>query len=150
MKRRIRVRELRRREGLRGEIVQLFHSRRTGVIHGDDGYDVTFNEESLVVGLSYGELSLGLKVCYGIFFAAGAKLPTGINVQPAVGGSSRNDRGWGKRSFGQSRWDWGHVTLQVVAGGGEAACSLSAPGRLREGRGGIFRTCEGEWRLRIS
>ena len=86
MKRRIRLTELRRREGLRGEIVQLFHSRRTGIIHGDDGYDVTFNEESLVVGLSYGELSLGLKVCYGIFFAAGAKLPTGINVQPAVGG----------------------------------------------------------------
>ena len=86
MKRRIRVRELMQREGLRGEIVQLFHSRRTGMIHGDDGYDVTFNEESLVVGLSYGELSLGLKVSYGIFFATGAKLPTGINVQPLVGG----------------------------------------------------------------
>src|SRR5712664_1308516 len=37
-------------------------------------------------GLSYGELSLGLKVSYGIFFATGAKLPTGINVQRAVGG----------------------------------------------------------------
>lgn len=86
MKRRIRVRELMQREGLRGEIVQLFHSRRTGIIHRDDGYDVTFNEESLVVGLSYVELSLGLKVSYGIFFAIGAKLPTGINVQPAVGG----------------------------------------------------------------
>ena len=86
MKRRTRVGELMQREGLRGEIVQLFHSRRTGMIHGYDGYDVTFNEESLVVGLSYGELSLGLKVSYGIFFAAGAKLPTGINVQPAVGG----------------------------------------------------------------
>ena len=80
--RRIRVRELMQREGLRGEIVQLFHSQRTGVIHGDDGYDVTFNEESLVVGLSYGDLSLGLKVSYGIFFATGAKLPTGIIVQP--------------------------------------------------------------------
>jgi len=86
MKRRIRVRELMQREGLRGEIVQLFHSQRTGMIHGDDGYDVTFNEDSLVVGLSYGELSLGLKVSYGIFFATGAKLPTGINVQPLVGG----------------------------------------------------------------
>ena len=85
MKRRIRVRELMQREGLRGEIVQLFHSGRTGMIHGYDGYDVTFNEESLVVGLSYGELSLGLKVSYGIFFATGAKLPTGINVQPTVG-----------------------------------------------------------------
>ncbi len=86
MKRRIKVRELMQREGFRGEIVQLFHSRRTGMIHGDDGYDVTFNEESLVVGLSYGELGLGLKVSYGIFFATGAKLPNGINVQPAVGG----------------------------------------------------------------
>ena len=86
MKKRIRVRELMQREGLRGEILQLFHSQRTGMIHGDDGYDVTFNEESLVVGLSYSELSLGLKVSYGIFFATGAKLPTGINVQPAVGG----------------------------------------------------------------
>jgi hypothetical protein len=50
MKRRIRVGELMQREGLRGEITQLFHSRRMGMIHGDDGYDVTFNEESLVVG----------------------------------------------------------------------------------------------------
>lgn len=86
MKKRVRVKELMQREGLRGEIVQLFHLRRTGMIHGDDGYDVTFNEESLVMSLSYDELSLGLKVSYGIFFATGAKLPTGINVQPAVGG----------------------------------------------------------------
>ncbi len=85
MKRRIKVTELMQREGLRGEIVELFHLRRTGMIHGDDGYGVTFNEESLVVGLSYGELSVGQKVSYAIFFAAGAKLPTGINVQPAVG-----------------------------------------------------------------
>src|SRR5258707_14325191 len=86
MRRGVKVRELMQREGLGGEVVTLFYSGRTGIIHGDDGYDVTFNEESLVVGLSYGELSLGLKVCYGIFFAAGAKLPTGINVQPAVVG----------------------------------------------------------------
>ncbi len=86
MKRRTRVRELMQREGLRGEIVQLFHSGRTGMIHGYDGYDVTFNEESLVVGLGYGELSLGLKVSYGIFFATGVKIPSAINVQPAVGG----------------------------------------------------------------
>jgi len=86
MKRRVKVRELMQREGLCGEIVQLFHLRRTGMIHGDDGYDVTFNEESLVVGLSYGELGLGLKVSYGIFFATGAKVPTGINVQAVVGG----------------------------------------------------------------
>jgi len=86
MRRCIRVGELIQREGSRGEIMQLFHSRRTGMIRGYDGYDVTFNEESLVMGLSYGELSLGLKVSYGIFFATGAKLPSAINVQPAVGG----------------------------------------------------------------
>jgi len=85
MKRRLKVRELMQREGFRGEIVQLFRSPSTGMIHGYDGYDVTFNEESLVVGLSYGDLSLGLKVSYGIFFATGAKLPSAINVQPAVG-----------------------------------------------------------------
>lgn len=55
------------------------------MIHGDDGYDVAFNQESLVVGLGYGELSLGLRVSYGIFFATGAKFPTAINVQPASG-----------------------------------------------------------------
>lgn len=91
MKRRVKVRELMQREGLRGEVVQLFHSRSTGMIHGYDGYDVSFNEESLVVGLSYGELSLGLKVSYGIFFATGAKIPTAINVQPASQTESAED-----------------------------------------------------------
>jgi len=67
MNRRIKVRELRQSEGLRGEVVELFHSRNTRLIHGDDGYLVTFNQESLVVGLSYRELSLGLKVTHGIF-----------------------------------------------------------------------------------
>ena len=33
MKRRLKVRELMRRERLRGEIVELFHLRNTGVIH---------------------------------------------------------------------------------------------------------------------
>ena len=89
MRRGVKVRELMQREGLSGEVVQLFHSGSTGIIHGDDGYDVTFNEESLVVGLSYGELSLGLRVSYGIFFATGAKIPTAINVQPAIRRSSR-------------------------------------------------------------
>lgn len=60
MKRRIKVRELIQREDLRGEVVELFHSRNTGMIHGDDGYDVTFSQESLVVGVSYRELSLAL------------------------------------------------------------------------------------------
>ena len=62
MKKRIRVSELMQMEGLSGEIVQLFHSRRTGMIHGYDGYEVTFNDESLAVGLTYGELSLGLRM----------------------------------------------------------------------------------------
>lgn len=82
MKRRLNVKELMRREDLRGEVLQLFHSQRTGMIHGDNGYDVTFNAESLVVGLGYGELGIGLRVSYGIFFATRAKLPTAINVRP--------------------------------------------------------------------
>jgi hypothetical protein len=57
-----------------------------GWIHGENEYDVAFNqEESLVVGLSYRELSLGLSVTYGIFFATRAKVPTAINVMPALG-----------------------------------------------------------------
>ena len=62
MRRRGKVRELMQREGLHGEIVPLFPSQSTGITHGDDGYDVTFKEESLVVGLGYRELGLGLKV----------------------------------------------------------------------------------------
>ena len=89
MKRRFKVRALMQREGLRGEVVELFHSRNTGLIHGDDGYLVTFNRESLVVGLSYRELSLGLKVTYGMFFAIGTKIPTAINVRPASGGQTK-------------------------------------------------------------
>ena len=49
MKKRVMVRELMQRAGLRGEIVELFHLRNTGMIHGHDGYDVSFNQEPLVV-----------------------------------------------------------------------------------------------------
>jgi hypothetical protein len=83
MRRGVKVRELMQREGLSGAVVVLFHSGLTGIIHGDDGYDVTFNEESLVVGLAYGEVGIGLRVSYGIFFATGAMVPTAINVRPA-------------------------------------------------------------------
>jgi hypothetical protein len=86
MRTRIKVGQLMQREGLSGEVVTLLHSRSTGIIHGDDGYDVAFNEESLVVGLAYRELGIGQRVSYGIFFATGAKVPTPINVQPASGG----------------------------------------------------------------
>jgi len=89
MRRGVKVRELMQREGLSGEVVTLFRSRRTGIIHGHDGYDVTFNEESLVVGLAYSEVGIGLRVSYGISFATGAKVPTAINVRPAAG--SRTD-----------------------------------------------------------
>jgi hypothetical protein len=84
----VKVRELMQREGLSGEVVTLFDSGRTGIIHGDDGYDVTFSEESLVAGLTYGEVGIGLRVSYGIFFAPGAKVPTAINVRPASGSRS--------------------------------------------------------------
>jgi hypothetical protein len=79
---RIKVKELMQREGLKGEVVNLFHSWHTGIIHGDDGYDVAFSDDSLVVGFSYGEMSVGLRVSYGVFFAAGTKVPTAINVEP--------------------------------------------------------------------
>ena len=46
MRRGVKVRELMQREGLRGEIVQLFCSQGTGMIHGDDGYDVAFNQDA--------------------------------------------------------------------------------------------------------
>jgi hypothetical protein len=70
------------REDLRGEVVKLFPSWHTGIIHGDDGYDVTFSEDSLVLGFSYAEVSLGLRVSYGVLFAAGAKVPTAFNLKP--------------------------------------------------------------------
>lgn len=74
------MRELMRQEGLRGEIVQLFHSQNTEIIHGDDGYDVAFSEESLVVGLCYRELGLGLKVSYGIFLRRDVPTATGADA----------------------------------------------------------------------
>ena len=84
MRVRIKVRELMQRESLSGEVVNLFPSWHTGIIHGDEGYDVAFNDESLVVGFGYSELSVGQRVSYGIFFTAGAKVPVAINVQPAA------------------------------------------------------------------
>lgn len=38
------------------------------MIHANDGYDVTFDEESLAVGLGYSKLSLGLGVSDGLLF----------------------------------------------------------------------------------
>jgi len=35
--------------GLRGEIVEFFHVRNIGMNHRDDAYDVTFDQESIVV-----------------------------------------------------------------------------------------------------
>jgi hypothetical protein len=78
---RLKVKELMQKQGLRGEVVSLFLSRHTGIIHGDDGYDVTFGDDSLVVGIAYRDLSLGMRVSYGVFFARGAKVPTAINLQ---------------------------------------------------------------------
>jgi hypothetical protein len=80
---RIKVVELMKREGLRGEVIKLFPSWHTGIIHGDDGYDVTFSEDSLTVGFSYRELFLGMCVTYSVFFAAGAKVPIAVNLEPA-------------------------------------------------------------------
>jgi len=77
---------------LSGAVVRL-PSGRTGIIHGDDGYDVTFNEQSLVVGLGHGDLGIGLRVSYGIFVVTGAKVPTAINVMPALGQAEKIEDG---------------------------------------------------------
>ncbi|HVB57569.1 MAG TPA: hypothetical protein VNE63_14260 [Candidatus Acidoferrales bacterium] len=82
MRGQIEVRVLMQREGLSGEVVNLFPSWHTGIIHGDDGYDVTFSDESLAVGFDYREVFVGLRVSYGVFFAAGVKVPAAINVLP--------------------------------------------------------------------
>ena len=79
----IKVRELMQREGLTGEVVNLFPSWHTGIIHGDDGYDVSFSDDSLAAGFTSAEFSLGLRVSYSVFFAAGVKVPTAINLEPA-------------------------------------------------------------------
>jgi hypothetical protein len=86
---RIKVAELMQREGLRGKVVKLSPSWHTGIIHGDDEYEVTFSEDSLLVGFSYTQLPLGLRVSYGVFFAAGAKVPTAVNLKPGSCGPSR-------------------------------------------------------------
>lgn len=83
MRRGFKVRELMQREGLSGEVFALSRTQRTGIIHGDDGYDVTFNEDSLILGLAYCEVGIGLRVSYGVFFARG--VPTAINVRPVSG-----------------------------------------------------------------
>lgn len=78
----IKVKELMQREGLKGEVINLFPACHTGIVHGDDGYDVTFSDESLVLDFGYRELSVCLRVSYGVFFATGAKVPTAIIMQP--------------------------------------------------------------------
>lgn len=77
---RIKVTELMLKEDLRGEVIKLSPSWRTGIIHGDDGYDVMFSENSLMAGFSYRELYLGLCVSYGFFLATGAKIPTAVDL----------------------------------------------------------------------
>ena len=72
---RIRVRELAQREGLKGKVLNLFPSWHIGIIHGDDGYDVTFREDSLVVGFSYAELSVGREFLTASFFLQGPRFP---------------------------------------------------------------------------
>ena len=83
-----------RRQGLSGEIVQLFHSQSTGIIHGDDGYDAAFSEESLVVGLGYRELGLGLRVSYGIFSRRDRRFlpPSTCSLRPALEPRQRKTR----------------------------------------------------------
>jgi hypothetical protein len=83
MMNRIKVAELMRKEGIQGKVIKLFPSWHTGIIHGEEGTDVTFGEDSLVAGFSYSELCLGLCVSYSFSFATGAKVPTAVNLEPA-------------------------------------------------------------------
>jgi hypothetical protein len=82
MKYRVRITELVTDEKVSGEVANLFPRWHTGIIRGDDGYDVAFNDESLIVGMAYEELNVGRRVSYGIFFARGCKAPVAINVLP--------------------------------------------------------------------
>jgi len=66
---------------LKGEIVRLFHRQDTGIIRGDDGYDVGFHALS-VEGTSYAALFLGERVTYQLSFSRNGKIPTAMNVQP--------------------------------------------------------------------
>lgn len=73
------------KERWRGEVVKLFPSWHTGIIRGDDGREVFFGKDSFVLGFGYADASLGLRVSYEVYFVAGTKVPTAINLEPIHG-----------------------------------------------------------------
>ena len=80
---RIKLAELKQREGLQGEVFRLFPSWHTGIIRGDDGNDVTFCEDW--VKLQAGRKCItvpGRHVLVGVtgLFAREVRLPVGMPV----------------------------------------------------------------------
>lgn len=83
MTRRVSVKKLIRAEKLSGEVTRLFRHWSSGIIHGDDGFDVAFNFLS-TEGVSYSDLCLGQRVSYRLHFPKGGKVPVATHVQPSV------------------------------------------------------------------
>ncbi len=81
MKRSMAIKNLASGQKLKGEIVLLFRPKNTGIIRGDDGYDVGFHALS-VVGATYRDLCLGERVIYQLSFPRNGKIPTAMNVHP--------------------------------------------------------------------
>jgi hypothetical protein len=92
MTRRISVKKLVRAEKLSGEIARLFRRWSSGIIHGDDGFDVAFNFLS-TEGVSYSDLCLGQRVSYRLHFPKDGKVPVATHVQPSVEQSTNSHDG---------------------------------------------------------
>jgi hypothetical protein len=82
MTRRVSVKKLTRAEKLSGEVTRLFRRWSSGIIHGDDGFDVAFNF-LCTEGVSYSDLTLGQRVSYRLHFPKHGKVPVATHVQPS-------------------------------------------------------------------
>lgn len=77
---RVPIRKLNGRK-LKGTVVCLFREQNTGILRGDDGYDVGFHAV-VVAGAAYKDLFAGERVTYQLSFSKNRKVPTAMNVQP--------------------------------------------------------------------
>lgn len=66
---------------LKGAIVCLFREQSTGIIRGDDGYDVGFHALA-VAGAAYKDLFAGERVTYQLSFSKNGKVATAMSLQP--------------------------------------------------------------------
>jgi hypothetical protein len=74
--------ELMPRQRLPADVVKL-STRHAGIIQGDDEYGFAVGADSLLLGgFGHRESSLGLRASYRIFFSAGVKIPSTVNVGP--------------------------------------------------------------------